>query len=118
MEQQSADLLEYTSSEGIVFKIRPQATRGDQHAMTAELMENSVIENGVVIKTRPSIMFPWLIKRFVVDWVNAGRKWSYEALEALPADPGEDLIMVLGAYILNHVKGLSVQKEDESKKKD
>lgn len=111
------DVIDYKSKDGIIFQIRGEATRGDQMQMKVASGESSKLaEDGKSVHVNAMALYPWLVKRFVTGW-SQKEAWSYEALEAMPADPTEDLIFVLGSFILNHVKGLTQTAEAESKKK-
>lgn len=112
--------LEYKWKD-VTFRIRERATRGDQYDMNAAMLEGTEVKDGRVIRTNAARLFPWLIERFVMGWsgVHEGGKpaeWSLANLRALPAEPGEDLIMVLGSYILNHT-GIVPEQEHEDRKK-
>lgn len=90
---------------GVTFHIRGAATRGDQYEMHAAMAEGTEIRDGRVIKTSASRLYPWLIARFVTGWSETQETNGAKILEAImaqPATPGEDLILVLGAFILNH----------------
>jgi hypothetical protein len=110
MQPNSMETLEYETKAGRKLKFRSVATRGDKYEMNAAMSEGMEIKDGKVIKTNSGHLYPWLIQRF------AGKE-LFDALMSEPADPEEDLIMVFGAYILNHVKGLVPHKDDEHKKK-
>lgn len=116
------DTLTYTWKD-VTFKIRARATRGDQYDMHATAAGGMEIEDGRLITTKPGVLFPWVIGRFVEDWTGVvdeeGNpvKWSLENLMALPSEPEEDLILILGSYIFNRV-GLVPSKEQEELKKD
>lgn len=120
MKPNESDHLEYKSKVGITFRIRADATRRDQSQMNIAMADSAVVENGRVIHTNVLRLFPWLIETFVAGWSGGEHKTGKEILNSLyaqPADPAEDLVMVLGSYILNHVKGLVSSPEDEAKKK-
>jgi hypothetical protein len=120
MEPKSSEHIEYKAAHGVTFKIRGSATRRDQSQMNLAISDGVGIEEGKIIRGNPLRVYPWLIERFVIGWSGGPQSNGREILNALyeePADPKEDLVMVLGAYILNHVKGLSVGPDDESKKK-
>jgi hypothetical protein len=101
----------------VAFKIRARATVRDKSAM-ADLFADTV-EDGK-FKASKTKLYPWVIERFVTGWegvMDDGKKpvpWSLDALMSLPADEENDIIMVLGAFILNHT---GMRKADESKKK-
>jgi len=99
----------------VTFHIRGRATRRDQYEMHATMADGVEIQDGRVIKAKASALYPWLIDRFVTGWTGPAEKWSLEALYSQPADPGEDLILVLGSYILNHC-GLTVSQEQAALK--
>lgn len=113
MGHQKVTELEFTSKDGRKFSIRGDATRGDLYEMHSAMANGVEIENGKIIRTNSSKLYPWLIERFV-----EGGKKTLDDLMNEPADPAEDLIMVLGAFVFNHVKGLTVSAESEGKKKD
>lgn len=113
--------IEYKSKDGITFTIRAHATRRDQSQMNIAMGAQTSVEDGKTIKTNFLALFPWLFETFVVSWSCGPEKTGRDILKAVyeqPADPTEDLIMVIGGYIFNHVKGLTVTKDDEHKKKD
>ena len=121
MEQQKlTEELQYKSGTR-VFIIRAQATRGDKYQMGAAMADGMEFsDNGKTIKADPGKLYPWLIQRFVVS-CNEISGYGPDILARLmdePADPKEDLILVLGAFIFNHVKGLNPQPTDEGKKKE
>ena len=116
----NVETIEYKAKSGAVFTIRAVATRRDQSDMNIAMAEGSVDIEGGKIMTSPLKMMPWLVERFVVKCSECTGLTGQEILKHVydqPADPQEDLIMVLGAYIFNHVKGLQHKKEDEGKKK-
>ncbi len=92
------------------FHIRSRATRRDQYDMHAAMADGTEIQDGKIIKTHAGVLYPWLIERFVTGWTGPAEKWSMEALYNQPAEPGEDLILGLGAFILNH-SGLVLSQE-------
>lgn len=114
------DSFEYVSKDGRHFSIRGIATRGDKYKMNTAMAEGTVSANGKEITTSPGKLYPWLIEHFVVSCkeISGYGKDILDHLMEEPSDPEEDLIMVLGAHILTHVKGLITLKEDGSKKKD
>lgn len=85
-----------------VFHIRSKATRRDQYEMHSTMADSVEIQDGKTITASASKLYPWLIERFVTGWEGPKEPWSLEALYSQPAEPGEDLILVLGSYILNH----------------
>lgn len=112
--------IEYKSRIGITFKIRAEATRRDQSQMNITMSDGVGIEDGKVIRANPLRIYPWIIERFVTGWSGGQQNNGRDILNAIydqPADPVEDLILVLGSFILNHVKGLTVTIADEHKKK-
>lgn len=112
--------IEYKSKDGIEFTIRAAATRRDQSLLNIAMGENTIVEEGKQIRTNFLKLFPWLFEVFVVGWNGGPERTGREILKVIyeqPADPTEDLIMVVGSYIYNHVKGLSVTQEDHAKKK-
>lgn len=96
--------------KGITFHIRRQATRRDQYEMHAIMAGDVGIKDGKTIMVKGEKLHPWLIERFVTGWTGPAEEWSLEALYNQPADPGEDLILTLGSFILNHC-GLVVTRE-------
>lgn len=101
----------WTSKDGVTFTFRAAATRGDQSDMHMAMAEGMTVLDGKVIPASPLNLYPWIIKRFVTGW-SLEEPWSYDALCSQPADPTEDLIMVLGAYVFNHVRGLTVTAKE------
>lgn len=107
----------------VTFKIKAKATRGDQYEMHASMAGDVSVEDGKIIKAKPSHLFPWLIEHFVTGWhgvVDEHGKpvpWALKNLYDLPAEPGEDLILILGSYILNHT-GVAPAREADERKKD
>ena len=113
--------LKYESKDKVLFIIREQATRRDQSEMNIAMGAQTSVEDGKTIKTNFLALFPWLFERFVIGWSGGNEKTGREILNRIyeqPADPVEDLVMVTGSYIFNHVKGLTHHAEDQSKKKD
>lgn len=100
--------LTYTHKD-LTFTIRGMATRGDQYEMHAIMGEGVQIKDGKVIKVSSLKLYPWLIERFVTGW-SEKTPFSMQALMGQPADPGEDLIIILGSFILNHT-GIAVTQE-------
>lgn len=106
----------------VTFKFRAKATRGDQYEMHAAMAGSVGIEDGRLIKVKPGVLYPWVVERFVTDWngvVDEHGKpvaWSIKNLLDLPAEPGEDLVLILGAHIFNHT-GLIPSEADEARKK-
>jgi len=112
------ETIEYKNA-GKVFRIRAHATRGDKYRMNAAMTDYADIKDGKVIRPRIGELYPWLIEHFVVSYNACTGTDGKEILKHLmdePADGSEDIIMVLGAFILNHVKGLVPDKEDETRK--
>lgn len=112
--------LSYDSKDHVLFMIRSTATRRDQSDMNIAMGSLTQITDGQVIKTNFIALFPWLFERFVIGWSGGPEIKGKDILNRIydqPADPTEDLIMVVGSYILNHVKGLISNDDDESKKK-
>lgn len=112
--------IEYKSKDGIEFSIRAQATRRDQSQMNIAMGSQTTVEDGKVIRTNFMALCPWLFETFVMGWTGGPEKNGKDILKSVydqPADPTEDLVMVVGSYIFNHVKGLIVTAEDEHKKK-
>lgn len=105
----------------VVFKLRAKATTGDKYALS-ERFADARDKDGVVQPSKAQA-FPFLIERFVVSWSGVTDAhghpvpWSMEAFYQLPADPSQDIITLLGAYIFNHT-GLAEAAEDAPKKKD
>lgn len=111
--------LEYKSKDGTTFTFRAEATKRDKSDLNVFTGEHTRVIDGKEIRVNISALFPWMFERFVVGWSGGAQVNGAAILNALydqPADPEEDPIMVVGAYIYNHVTGL--QKTDESKKKD
>lgn len=106
--------LSYTHGS-ITFHIRGRATRRDQYDMHVAMADGVEIQDGKVIKTHTGVLYPWLIERFVTGWTGPAEKWSMAALYEQPAEPGEDLILGLGAFIFNHV-GLVLSQEQVAQK--
>jgi hypothetical protein len=120
MGTENGTTIEYKSKDGIEFKIRGHATRRDQSQMNIAMGGQTTIEDGKVIRTNVLALFPWLFETFVVGWSGGVEKTGRDILNAIyaqPADPTEDLVMVVGSYIFNHVQGLTLKAEDEAKKK-
>jgi hypothetical protein len=121
MEQQKlTNEIEYTSGTR-VFRIRAQATRGDKYQMGASMTEGAEIgTDGKSIKANPGLLYPWLIQRFVISCneISGNGQDILKRLMEEPADPNEDLILILGAFIFNHVTGLAAKPSDEGKKKE
>jgi len=115
MQPNNSDHIEYSHS-GMIFKIRSKATRGDQYEMNSSMAESSEISDGRIIKTNSTKLFPWLIRKFVIscDKIQGNGDAILKGLLDQPATPGEDLILVLGSYILNHV-GLLPDTEEKKK---
>ncbi len=99
----------------LTFHIRSKATRRDQYEMHATMADAVDLKDGRTIVAKASLLHPWLIERFVTGWEGPKEPWSLDALYNQPADPGEDLILVLGSYILNHC-GLVVSAEQAERK--
>lgn len=117
---QKSKLLEYKWKD-VVFYIRSQATAGDKHEMVVKMTRESEIDKDGKITGKRSDNFPFIIERFVEKWEGVTYEngiaipWSIENLYKLPADPKEDIVILLGSYIFNHT-GLA--PVDEGKKKD
>lgn len=101
--------------EGITFTFRSRATRGDQYEMHAAMADGAEIRDGKTVKAKPSVLYPWIIGKFVTAW-SVDEDFSLQKLMDQPATPGEDLILVLGSYIFNHVGIAPVAREAELKK--
>src|SRR6266478_5407780 len=89
----------------VTFFIRPIATAGDKHEMTMRFSDG--VEKDGTYKASKSDVYPWIIERFVTGWqgvTNGARHevpWSIAAYRDLPADPEQDLTLILGSYIVN-----------------
>lgn len=116
----TTDHIEFKTANGFKFKIRATANRKDQSELNIAMGEDVRIEDGKTIRPNLLKLCPWLIKRFVIGWSEGTQGNGTDILNALydqPADPKEDVIIVLGTHIFLSVKGLTVTKEDEHKKK-
>ena len=88
--------------------------------MNIAMGEHASLEDGKYIRTNFLALMPWLFETFIIGWSGGEQKTGRDLLNAIydqPADPQEDIIMVVGSYIFNHVKGLGAKAEDEDKKK-
>lgn len=103
----------------VTFFIRPQATVGDKTDMTHEFSGEIIDGKYQVKKTN---IFPWVVERFVMSWQGVKDEadkdvpFSMHALRSLPSDPQEDIILALGAFIMNHT-GLTNEAAQGDKKK-
>lgn len=120
MQPNSSEQIEVKTQNGWIFKIRGQANVRDQSRLNIEMADATTFEDGKIIRVNILKAFPWMFRQFVVGW-DQGDQTSGESIlnviYAKPADPTEDVVMVVGAYIYNHVKGLKVTEEDAQKKK-
>ena len=108
-----------TEVGGYKFTARARAKRRDQNDLNVAMAKSAGIEDGKLIRTSPLEIYPWLVSRFVVGWSGGSQTHGKDILNVLydqDATPGEDLILVLGAWIFNHVEGLMAKPGDELKK--
>ena len=69
--------LEYKSKDGVIFKIRSNATRRDQSDLTISQGEYTTVRGGKKIHVNAMAMFPWLFERFVIGWRRRfGKNWT------------------------------------------
>lgn len=120
MQPNNSDQIEYKTTNGWTFHIRAKANRRDQSEANIALGSATKIEDGKFISVNVLQAYPLFFKQFVVAWSEGPQKTGNEILNAvyaMPADPTEDVIMVIGSFIYNHVEGLTIKEKDLDKKK-
>lgn len=86
----------------VTFLVKPKASANDKFLVDCA---GNFEEDGQVTFDR-KVLYRLFIKLFVVEWHGVTDpdtkntvRWSPEALDLLPARPGDDVILQLGAFI-------------------